>query len=635
MVTPTLNSSVIALASYHRPEQENGTQLESWEQVQRRVIERQRWLWERSLGRGLNTKEESELSELSFLLNKRAVLPDGRTLWLSGLELSRQRESCMFNSAFTHVETVYDVVDLFWLLLQGCSVGYYPITGTLNGFRLPLDSIEVVRSQRAVADGAKINQETYDSDLGLWTIKVGDSAEAFAKAVGKLIAGKYPAKKLLIDLSEIRPEGCRLKGYGWLSTGDSPLASALENIAHILSQRADQLLTREDILELIQQLSAVPATKDTAQLALVDYGQAEWESLASSKQERVKKAFLFHSHPTKAEFEDLFNQILESGGREPGLINAAEASRRAPWFKGLSPSGEVLLGNKSFCTFVEVNLLAFAGDKAGLDRALYLAARMNYRQTLVSLRDEILQEAWHLNNEFLHLCGVSLTGVRGRDDLAAYDYRRMRNIAVSAAFGMAEELKTPLPKNVTCVKRHRTLTKIMGTSVWGDVPGGMHLPLGKYLFHYMSLSEQNPLVSRLRQEGYQIMDKPFESGVVLVKCPVSYTSLSFSPVRTTRNHEKLEELEINQETAVQQLNWYLKLQETWSEQNVASTIYYDPSEVPEIIEWLDQNWDKYLGVSFAFRQDALKSAAELGLPYLEEEVVSKEALQHYVAKIKQ
>ncbi len=171
--------------------------------------------------------------------------------------------------------------------------------------------------------------------------------------------------------------------------------------------------------------------------------------------------------------------MLESGGSEPGFINAAEAERRAPWFKGCNPCVEILLGNKSFCNLTEVNVLAFKGDKVGLERALYLAGRMNYRQTMVNLRDEILQEAWHLNNEFLHLCGVGLTGVRARPDLTAYDYKRMRNITVSAAYSMANELNAPLPKNVTCIKPSGTISKIMGTEEWGEVPEGIHMPLRK------------------------------------------------------------------------------------------------------------------------------------------------------------
>lgn len=639
MTCPTPYAAVIAYSSYHRPNQSERGAYENWPQVVERVIGHQRWLWERVLGRHLNEREEDELDELKLLIHSRRVLPDGRTLWLCGTDLSRKRESCLFNSAFTNVETVYDIVDLFWLLLQGCSVGFHPVPGILNGFRLPLESIEVIRSCRFIADGATENVESFDREIGVWTLRIGDSAEAFAKAVGKLIAGKYPAKKLVIDLSEIRPAGSHLRSYGWVSMGDGPLSKALYNIAGILSNRADQLLTRVDILEIIHQLGMVPSSKRSAQLAIFEYGQPEWEEIAKGKKEwreqrhLAKNMLLFKRKPSLEELQKLFHLILESGGKEPGIINAEEASRRAPWFKGCNPSGDGLLGNKSVCTFVEINLLAFQGDKVGLERALYLAARMNYRQTLVSLRDEILQEAWHLNNEFLHLCGVSLTGVRARQDLMAYDFKRMRNITVSASFGMASELNTPLPKNVTCIKPSCTLTKIMGTNEWNDVPEGIQLPLGKYVFHYVSFVKNDPLVEILKNKGYQVTEKPYSKDLVLVKLPASYTNLPFSLERTTRKNGQIEELEVNTDSALDQLEWYLQIQETWSEQNVSNTVYYDPSEVPEIIDWLLENWENYVGTSFAFRNDPFKTSEELGLSYLEQEVVSEQVYQQYVLRL--
>lgn len=118
---------------------------------------------------------------------------------------------------------------------------------------------------------------------------------------------------------------------------------------------------------------------------------------------------------------------------------------------------EILLGNKSFCNLTEIDLAKFKGDHAGLIRAIYIAARANYRQTCVNLRDGVLQEAWHLNNEFLRLCGVGLTGIAQRDDLSEYDLMQMRLQAVSSAYGMADDLGLQRPKNVTCVKPSGTL----------------------------------------------------------------------------------------------------------------------------------------------------------------------------------
>jgi ribonucleoside-triphosphate reductase (formate) len=645
MTKPTARATATALRTYHRPVREGDTLLESWEQVVDRVISHQRWLWERALGRSLNEYEDTELEDLRVMVLGRYIAPAGRTLWLGGTELSRKRESCMFNCSFTHIETVYDVVDCLWLLLQGCGVGFRPITGTLNGFRRPLHEIHVIRSNQTSKGGVQHNIETFDTETNTWTIKVGDSAIAWAKAVGKLVAGKFPAKTLVLDFSEIRPAGTRLKGYGWISSGDEQIAKAFKAIAKILSDRADQLLTRMDILDIVNWMGTILSSRRSAEIALFEYGQPEWEEFALAKKEwwlkdnahrqQSNNSLLFRNKPSRQEFERIFQIMLEAGGSEPGFINAAEAERRAPWFKGCNPCVEILLGNKSFCNLTEVNVLAFKGDKVGLERALYLAGRMNYRQTMVNLRDEILQEAWHLNNAFLHLCGVGLTGIRARPDLTRYDYKRMRNIVVSAAYSIANELNAPLPKNVTCVKPSGTISKIMGTKEWGEVPEGVHMPLGKYIFNNITFSKHDPLVHKFLNAGYEVIEKPFEPESVLVKFPVKYDNVPFTRKTVIRKNGQHEDVEVNGDSAVQQLEWYRMLQETWCEQNVSNTISYDPSEIPAIIDWFLENWDCYVGVSFLFRNDPTKNAEDLGYAYLPQEVVTKEVYEAYAAKLKE
>src|SRR4051812_44400983 len=102
MTKPTARAMATALRTYHRPIQEGTTQLESWEQVVDRVISHQRWLWERAVGRSLNEIQEDELEEVRTLIEGRQIAPAGRTLWLGGTELSRTRESSMFNCSYTH-----------------------------------------------------------------------------------------------------------------------------------------------------------------------------------------------------------------------------------------------------------------------------------------------------------------------------------------------------------------------------------------------------------------------------------------------------------------------------------------------------------------------------------------------------
>jgi ribonucleoside-triphosphate reductase len=463
-------AQVITRRTYNRPTSDDGKQFETWQETIGRVVDHQAWLWERALGRELNDMEYAELYDLEQLMLDRKVLPSGRTLWLGGTEVAKTREASQFNCSFTNVETVYDVVDVLWLLLQGCGVGFKPSVGTLNGFSRPIKNIKVIRSTRTEKGGKEHNTEHFNPETKVWTISVGDSAEAWAKSIGKLMAGKYPADTLILDFSQLRPAGDRLKGYGWISSGDTAIAAAYVAIANILNGRADSLLTRMDILDIVNHLGTILSSRRSAEIALFDYGQPEWEEFAVAKKDwwlhnnahrtQSNNSLVFKEKPLVEDLRRIFEMMVEAGGSEPGFINEVEALRRAPWFKGANPCVEILLGNKSFCNLTETDLSKFKGNTAGLHEAIRLAARANYRQTCVNLQDGILQESWHLNNYFMRLCGVGITGIAMRPDMGSYDYEYLKRTATSAAMNMALELGLPAPKNVTCVKPS-------GRKVWG------------------------------------------------------------------------------------------------------------------------------------------------------------------------
>lgn len=623
--TPSLRAQVITRRTYNRPLEEGG--FETWEQTVDRVIGHQSWLWGRAAGYKQSSPMafKEELEELRTLMLDRKVLTSGRTLWLGGTSVAKKREASQFNCSFTNIETVMDCVDALWLLLQGCGVGFRPVVGQLTGYSKRITDFEVIRSTRTAKGGMQENVETFEN--GVWTIKVGDSAEAWAKSIGKLVAHKFPADKLVLDFSEIRPAGDRLAGYGWISSGDASLTKAYTAIHKLLNRRSGSLLTRMNILDLVNWMGTVLSSRRSAEIALFEYGEDEWKEFAVAKKDfwvsneqraQSNNSLLFKTKPALNELQDIFKLMVDSGGSEPGFINAEAATKRAPWFKGSNPCVEILLGNKSFCNLTEIDLNKFHGDSDGLRRAVHLAARANYRQTCVNLRDGILQEAWHLNNDFLRLCGVGLTGIATRPDLKAYDYAELQRTAVAAAYAMADELGTPRPKNITTVKPSGTLSKIM------DTTEGVHKPLGKYIFNNVVFSKFDLVVPKLRSAGYRVFEHPFDKESVLATLPVAWDTVQF---------DKVNGVEVNIESAVDQLDRYKMLMQTWCQQNVSATISYDTSEVPAIIDWLLTNWDNYVGVSFLFRNDPTKTAADLGYPYLPQEVVTKAVYDEYVSRI--
>ena len=612
MTKPSVRAQVITRRTYNRPTE---TGYETWEQTVDRVIDHQNWLWNRAAGTELGIGPE--LKELRQLMLERKVMVSGRTLWLGGTDVAKKREASQFNCAHLKVETIHDVVDSLWLLLQGCGVGFTPVVGTLSGFTSPIKEVQVIRSKRTKKGGHEGNKESTDS--GTWTITIGDSAEAWAKSIGKLLSFKGKATKFVLDLTQLRPAGQRLAGYGWISSGDGPISKAFSAIIRILNKKSGQLLSKMDILDIMNQLGTVLSSRRSAEIALVYHDTPEWEEFARAKDDLAKmphrsqsnNSVVFWRKPSDSELDMVFQIIKESGGSEPGIINGEEARRRAPWFSGVNPCAEILLGNKSFCNLSEVDLLKFRDDSGGLDRALFLAGRANYRQTLVNLDDGILQRTWHENNEYLRLCGVGLTGIATRSDLNSYDYKRFKNLAIHGAYSMADELGTQRPKNVTTIKPSGTLSKIM------DTTEGCHKPMGKYIFNNVNFSINDPMLPKLREAGYHVVLNPTDEHNAIVTFPVAWDNIRF---------DKEGDLYVNKECATEQLTRYKLLMDSYVEQNCSITVSYKEDEIPAIRDWLKDNWSSYVGVSFL-------PITNTTYEYLPQEVVTEARYKEYVAQL--
>ena len=762
----------IFMRTYSRPKglDENGNEVfETFTEVIQRVRNHQEHLWTRQLGRALNAEENAELDEWISLVLQHKVCCSGRTMWLADVDVANKREVAHFNCAATEASSINDIVDIFWLLLQGCGVGFSAKIGSLNGFSNTIKDIEFIEPKSEFDKGEQeYNTESFEE--GVWTITVGDSAQAWAKAVGKLLAGKFKCKKLIIDLSNIRRAGMRLKGYGWISSGHIPFMEAIAGICKVMNARAGQLLRKIDIMDVCNWLGTTLSSRRAAEIFLFAYDEGEWRELACAKGKifedgnyqryQSNNSLIFSKAPTREQLNEVFNLMAKSGGSEPGFINLEEAMIRAPWAKLTNPclSGSAKLrivvdgveveetfnnlvgkeditvvaldgehvggcrvtytGDKEIgfyelengtiiectpehvfmtedgdedemdsiaaegrdlilygeegvntsikvkkvggasrtpvydfhmphthwgvvngvithncaeillppqgglCNLTETNVSKFDSEEELL-RALYLSGRANYRQTLVRLKDEILQEKWDQNNKHLRLCGVGLTGIALREDLTAFQLKEMRNMAVLGAYSMAEELGTERPKNISCIKPSGSISKVFNCTE------GLTKPLGKYIVNNINFGKHDPLLPKLREAGYTTFENPNDKTGVLVKFPVKWEGVTFDEVKTADGRT----LHINTDSAVQQLDKYKMYMKHWCDQNASNTISYSPEEVPEIIEWLLNNWEYYVGVSFLYRADPTKTARDLGYAYLPQEVITQEEYEAEVAKI--
>lgn len=157
-----------------------------------------------------------------------------------------------------------------------------------------------------------------------------------------------------------------------------------------------------------------------------------------------------------------------------------------------------------------------------------------------------------------------------------------------------------------------------------DTTCGIHKPLAKYIIETINFGNDDPLIPPLKAANYNVYPNPTDPEGTLVEFPVAYEDVEFDVV---------EGVEINLESAIEQLDRYKKYQKHWTQQNTSVTISYSPDEVEDIIDWLLANWDDYVGVSFIYRTDPTKTALDLGYMYLPQQPVTKEKYDSYCEQL--
>lgn len=614
-----------ARRTYQRPVDAEGDKFETWPEA----AHRSHVLHHENLAKKMGfTIDPRELDELLTLAVARAGLVSGRTLWLGGTPYAYSRAASQFNCAALLLTTVYDMVDAFWLLLNGSGVGGKAHQGTLHGFQHPVHKLVSIPSDRDKDfRGCPENKEvrpTADNDW-TWHITVGDSAEAWCKVLGKLLIGpRGRCDVLKLDYSNLRGKGGRLKGYGWICNGYEPLAEALTAIVGILNQAAGNLLNEDEIGDIFNWCGTVLSSRRAAEALVMDEYNPGVDNFSTRKKDYWKNgqnqrrqsnnSILFWDKPRRRRIKTLLHDILENG--EPGFVNARAALLKCPWFVLFNPCFEIMLPPAGFCNLVSLSLPHFGKNLGALERATYIMGRANYRQTCVDLDDGILQPRWHQTNEALRLCGLSYTGIVQAGWLTAHHVRRLRNAAIHGMYSQADEWGLPRPKAGTTIKPEGTRSKIAGT-IYREIAEGMHLPPGEYIFNWINFSHNDPLVEALALAGYRTMPNPSDNANVLVRFPVHYRGCPFQKDERGKA--------VNREPAVDQLERYRWWNTHWADHNVSATISYDEHDIPAMVDWLDTNWDEgYVATAFIRRTNASLTAEEQGHPYLPQEVVTGE-----------
>jgi ribonucleoside-diphosphate reductase alpha chain len=536
--------------------------------------------------------KESEYEELREAILKQEVMPSMRLMQFAG-EPARRCNACAYNCSFIAPSAVKDFAEIMYLSMQGCGVGF--TVESQNIEQLP---------QIQKQNGEKLPTHT-----------VADSKEGWCDALTLALDTWYRGGDIDFDYSEIRKAGSRLKVMGGKASGPDPLISLLDFAKNkILSRQGRRLrsIDAHDIICKIGECVVSGGVRRTAMISLSDLDDVELRDakkgqffLTKPHRSIANNSAVYEAKPSSHELMEEWVALMKSGSGERGIFNRGSIEntlpeRRKKYFKkvgfydksrgvegpiGTNPCGEIILQSKQFCNLSEI--IARKGDDIEiLKRKARLAAILGtYQSTLTNFK--YISKDWKKHCKEESLLGVSITGqwdckaAREKENL-----RIMRDTAIEYNKKYAKRFGVNPSNSVTAVKPSGTVSQTF------DCSSGIHPRHSKYYIRRVRISGTDSLYKMLRDQGV-----PFKPEVGQTEENATTFVLEF-PVKSPG-----ESVFKDDQTALEQLNYWKKIKLNYTEHNPSATISVGEDEWIGVIDWIQKNWDIIGGLSFLPRAD--------------------------------
>ena len=557
----------------------------------------------------------------------------GRTLWTGGTEVSSKYPMANFNCSFTILDKFSAFKDLFYLLMIGAGVGVRVLkkdVEKLPKIRTNVKTIHESYSMIPIEKREDLTSIIFESNTA--HIVVGDSKEGWVQSLDFYLNILYKQeyrniKTIIINYNHVRPKGEKLKTFGGTASGYASLREMFTKIDKIIKMDCYGILKKlrpvdcMDIANVIGQNVVVGGVRRTSEVVLFDKDDQEilnaknklyeqidgkWiKNEAIDYREMSNNSIFYTSKPTREQLAWHVKQMRYSG--EPGFMNAEAASKRRPNLQGANPCMEVLLDRNQMCNLTTVNVLSFVKngklDKKGLFEAQRLSLRAGFRMTFLDLE----LDQWDIPQKRDRLVGCSLTGwqdmvnaTRMSKEEQSELRKQLRDIVHKEAENYAGKLGVEPPLLMTTVKPEGTLSQLP------TVSSGIHHSHSPFFIRRVRINANDPLLKVCEELGYDI--KP-ENGQTEENCRTKVISFPCcAPTGKTKNDV----------SAIEQLEIYRSFQNEYTDHNTSITVHVKNDEWEEVEEWLWNNWDDVVAVSFVSLDDSFYAQ----MPY--EEITRKE-----------
>ncbi|MBW6442573.1 fused protease/ribonucleoside-triphosphate reductase [Patescibacteria group bacterium] len=554
---------------------------EEWPDTIKRVVNgtynlQKRWIQERGL-EWSDYKAQKSAEEMFERMFHMRFLPPGRGLWAMGSEITEERGlySALNNCAFVSTANIKEEYSKPFKFLMDMSM-----LGVGVGF-------DTKGAGSLIVKGPDFRRKPDVFDIP-------DNREGWVESVGRIIdsylLGVNPVE---FDYSQLREEGSNINGFGGKSSGYGPLKELHQSLEDLLRENIGRPLGSRaivDIQNLIGKCVVSGNVRRTAEIALGDPLDEEFLDLKNYKRNPERAGYGWTSNNSifaelGMNYHEISERIRNNG--EPGLIwleNMKKFGRTgdAPNFKdkkamGCNPCVEQSLESYELCNLVET----FPNNhhnKEDFLRTLKFAYM--YAKTVA-----LGETHWAETNRVLlrnRRIGCSVSGIaqfvaeKSLHELKSwlrdgYDVVQQYDQVYSDWMTVPKSIKT------TSVKPSGTVS-----SVAGSTPG-MHWPISEYYIRRMRLAQNSDLVNPLKEAGFYVEQDRNDLSSLVVEFPVHVGE-------GIRSEEEVSMWE--------QLEMVSFLQENWADNQVSSTIKFDPEkEGPHLEYALNHFQYKLKGIS--------------------------------------
>jgi ribonucleoside-diphosphate reductase alpha chain/ribonucleoside-triphosphate reductase len=556
----------------------------------------------------------------------------GRTLWTGGTEVSLKYPMSNFNCSFTVLDKFSAFRDLFYLLMIGTGVGVRVLKSDIQKLPKVRTNIKIIHESYSPVpkeEREDLTSVTFQKDTA--HIIIGDSKEGWVQALeiylNILSRKEYrQINTIIFNYDQVRPKGEKLKTFGGTASGYESLERMFFKIDKIIKNNCFGQLKKlkpvdcMDVANIIGQNVVVGGVRRTSEVILFDpddqdilnaknnlYEQIDGKWIKNEEidyREMSNNSIFYTAKPSREKLSWHIKQMRYSG--EPGFMNAEAAARRRPNLEGANPCMEVLLDREQMCNLTTVNVMGFVREGKVDEKKLWEAQRLSVRAAFRMTFLDLELDNWDIKQKRDRLVGCSLTGWQDMvnatnmsSEEQSHLRKKLREVAHQEAESYAKKLGTNPPLLVTTIKPEGTVTQLP------TVSSGIHYSHAPFYIRRVRINASDPLLKVCEELGYDI--KP-ENGQTEDNCRTKVISFPCSapPGKTKKDI-----------SAIEQLENYRVFQKEYSDHNTSITIHVRNNEWEEVEEWLWNNWDDVVAVSFVSLDDSFYAQ----MPY---EEISKE-----------